>query len=323
MENYLLSNKFIESIKDNLSDDQTVASYLMKVLPIGREAVYRRIRGEIPFTFPEIATIANNLNISIDNIVNVWDTSKLYFEFNILDKESPLQNYIVLLERQILLLDKIKSLSDVSLTAAFNSIPYSFFLEYELISSFQLYKYVFHMQKTDRTKAFSDFKISKEIKFLQKKCSDSSKEFENSRYIIDKRMFTYLVEDIAQFYEMKLITTEEKEGLKNEIITLLKNIETVAVNGKNTVSGKSVDLYLSNIHFDTSYALYESDGYEIAHFRLFSINSIRTNNKVICERQKDWLETLIQSSTRITTSNAIFRKKYLKLQHDMVAKILK
>lgn len=318
MENNSLSHQFVESIKINLPDDQTIASYLMKTLTVGKEAVYRRIRGEIPFNFPEIVTIANDLDISIDNIINIRNPNKMFFEVNVLDKKSPLQNYMILLERQIRMLEKIKSLEQVSLTAAFNSIPYSFFLEYDLISSFQLYKYIFHIHNLAEVKSFSDFKLPKEIKELQVRCCNLSKQLDACRYIIDKRLFTYLSEDITLFYQMKLITKEEKEALKDEIINLLKSIETLAVTGKNAVSGKPVEFYVSNVHFDTSYALYESNGYQMAHFRLFSINSIRSNNQFICKRQKDWLETLIQSSTQITSSNAIFRKKYFKSQHDMV-----
>ena len=65
------STQLIEAIKKAMPNEQPVASYLINLLPLGREAVYRRVRGEISFSLTEIALIANDLNISIDNILSL------------------------------------------------------------------------------------------------------------------------------------------------------------------------------------------------------------------------------------------------------------
>lgn len=317
------TDELIKAIKRELTDNQPVASYLIDILPIGREAVYRRIRGEIPFTMPEIMIIANELNISIDSIINNWNIDKVSFDLNMIDDTSPLNNYIKLLERQILMLERLKLSSQVSLKAAFNSIPYSFFLNYDSISKFQLYKYIFHVQKTQSILPFEKFEISDEITSMQIKCRNSLKRLHKFQYILDQRLFIYLAEDVAHFYKMKLITTNEKSILKKEIISLINDLETISITGLSNETGRPVEIFLSNIHFDSSYIFYESEEFEIAHFRLFTINGIRSDNSRICEKQKRWLESLRQSSTCITLSNAVFRKKYFKDQEALINKILK
>ena len=49
----LLNNNLIEALKMKIPDGANLANELMDVLYIGKEAVYRRLRGEVPFTLAE------------------------------------------------------------------------------------------------------------------------------------------------------------------------------------------------------------------------------------------------------------------------------
>ena len=104
---------------------------------------------------------------------------------------------------------------------------------------------------------------------------------------------------------------------------MLSDLEEISITGISKMTGKQIEIFLSHVHFDSSYIYYESEDMEIAHFRLFTINGIRSNNNKICEKQKRWLESLRQSSTCITLSNALFRKQFFREQHKDINKILK
>ena len=47
---------------------QELADMLMDTLYIGKEAVYRRLRGEVPFTLQESALISRKLGISLTKL---------------------------------------------------------------------------------------------------------------------------------------------------------------------------------------------------------------------------------------------------------------
>lgn len=49
----VLNNNLIEALKMKIPDGVNLANELMDVLYIGKEAVYRRLRGEVPFTLAE------------------------------------------------------------------------------------------------------------------------------------------------------------------------------------------------------------------------------------------------------------------------------
>ena len=59
----------IEAMKDKLPVKGKLADMLMDTLYIGKEAVYRRLRGEVPFTFKEAALVSRKLGISLDTII--------------------------------------------------------------------------------------------------------------------------------------------------------------------------------------------------------------------------------------------------------------
>lgn len=67
MKNYIV-NELIAAMKERIPRGINLANYLTDALCMcmGKEAVYRRLRGEVAFTFDEIAMISCKLGISID-----------------------------------------------------------------------------------------------------------------------------------------------------------------------------------------------------------------------------------------------------------------
>ena len=66
--NYIVK-ELINQMKERIPPGHNLANYLTDTLYMGKEAVYRRLRGEVAFTFDEIAVISHNLGISIDQII--------------------------------------------------------------------------------------------------------------------------------------------------------------------------------------------------------------------------------------------------------------
>ena len=57
---------------------------------MGKEAIYRRLRGEVPFTFQEAAVISKELGISLDRIAGVSFSNNAMFDINVVDHGEPL-----------------------------------------------------------------------------------------------------------------------------------------------------------------------------------------------------------------------------------------
>ena len=70
METFRLNTMLIKAVKKQVPVDTNLAIMLMDFLCLGKEATYRRLRGEVPFTFAEAATISQKFGISLDELIN-------------------------------------------------------------------------------------------------------------------------------------------------------------------------------------------------------------------------------------------------------------
>ena len=100
--------ELINEMKDRMPQDQSLASYLINTLCIGKEAAYRRLRGEVAFTLDEIAIISCNLGISIDQIIGNHLANRVTFNMNLLHKSDLLESYHEIIEHYHQLLYLIK-----------------------------------------------------------------------------------------------------------------------------------------------------------------------------------------------------------------------
>ena len=66
-----LNTSLIEAVKEKLPLKENLANLLIDTLYIGKEAIYRRLRGEVPFTLEEAALISRKLGVSLDNVIGV------------------------------------------------------------------------------------------------------------------------------------------------------------------------------------------------------------------------------------------------------------
>ena len=94
----------IEAMKEKLPLKGQLADMLMDTLYIGKEAVYRRLRGEVPFTLQESALISRKLGISLDKIIGLSFKSNAMFNINIVDYDDPFESYYNILEKYVSLM---------------------------------------------------------------------------------------------------------------------------------------------------------------------------------------------------------------------------
>ena len=80
-----LNTNLIEAAKEKFPAKGQLANILMDTLYMGKEAIYRRLRGEVPFTFQEAAIISKELGISLDRIAGVSFSNNAMFDINVVD----------------------------------------------------------------------------------------------------------------------------------------------------------------------------------------------------------------------------------------------
>ena len=97
---------------------------------MGKEAVYRRLRGEVAFTFDEIAMISCKLGISIDQIIGNHQSNRVTFDLNLLHSPDPLESYYEIIERYLRIFNYVKDDISTKIYTASNVIPFTLYSSY-------------------------------------------------------------------------------------------------------------------------------------------------------------------------------------------------
>ena len=81
---------------------------------MGKEAIYRRLRGEVAFTFEEVSLISQHLGISLDKIVGRRMLNDTMFDLNLLHTGDPIESYYEILVRYAKLFDLLRELGPMT-----------------------------------------------------------------------------------------------------------------------------------------------------------------------------------------------------------------
>lgn len=313
----VLNTNLIKVMKQKIPDGANLANTLMDILYIGKEAVYRRLRGEVPFTLNEASIISKKLGVSLDQIVGISYTNNAMFDLNLLQSSDPIKTYCAILCHYLDLFQALRDDPTSELSTASNMIPQTFYLKYDCLSKFRLFKWMYQNEKVDCVKYFSDLVLSAELKQAQKDFVESTQYIQSTNYIWDSMMFFHLVNDIKYFASVHLITDEEVIKLQDELLRLLDELEVIASKGKFE-TGKDVRIYISNINFEATYSFVENSNMQLSLIRIFSINSITSSDKEMCRNMKEWVQSLRKFSTMISESGEMQRIQFFKKQREIV-----
>ncbi len=317
---YNLNEQVVSVIKSSMSPGSNMINELMDLLPIGREAIYRRLRGEVPFTFEEIAKVSLKMGFSLDALVGVKEHERAVFDLNMLDIDNLIDDYCRRINEFVDFFRKIRIQKNVRARFAFSTLPYSFYLPFHNLARFGLYRWYYQVNKSQSSIPLSEIVMSDKALEAQKNFIVESRSIERALFILDREIFNSIIKDINYFFRLNLITVEELGLLKSELLELINELETLAISGTYK-TGTKVALYLSNIDLEASYSHFESDNVGLSHLRVLAINGLSSQNPKISKIQKEWIDSLKRCSTLITQSGEVDRFAFFRKQRIAVSTI--
>lgn len=252
-----LNTSLIEAVKEKLPLKENLANLLIDTLYIGKEAIYRRLRGEVPFTLEEAALISRKLGVSLDNVIGVCFSSNAVFDLNVVDHEDPFETYYSLLKKYVNVLHALQNDPSSSMGTSSNIIPQTLSLKHKSLSKFRLFKWMYQ-NKHIQCKHFDKVEVPQKIYDIQNDFVSATGHIHSVDYIWDSMIFHHLINDIQYFAGIHLITEEDKHQIKEELLQLTDELEDLASKGK-TEAGNSVHIYVSHINFEATYSYLEAD----------------------------------------------------------------
>jgi hypothetical protein len=293
--------------------------YLMELLGLSRESIYRRMRKEIPFSIEEITKLSLTLGFSIDEIIEGCKKERMFFDLQIPTNFS--DTYIWLFQTYNAYVQILQNVKNSTVLMSLNHLPPLFAGFHDNLFKFFYYKWLTENMEDISRYFFSELVIPPELAVLRKKLFSSLKDMGSVTIIFSPHIYLSTIKDIQYFYRRKLLTDEDLALLNKDILDLVDLTEKVAQTGIFN-SNIHIDFYLSqlHIHSDTMYLQY-GDVKE-THYWIYTANPMIVRNSEICGMQKKWFQSLKKQSTFITQSNEILQTEFFDMQREYVKKFL-
>lgn len=127
-------------------------------LYIGKEAIYRRLRGEVPFTLAEAAVISRKLGISLDKMIGVSFSNNAVFDLNVVHHTNTFETYHDILTKYVDAFDNIREDPTTEMATSSNILPQALYLKHDVLSKFRLFKWMYQNENI-KCKHFDELEI--------------------------------------------------------------------------------------------------------------------------------------------------------------------
>lgn len=317
MKYQLLFDNFMDAVQAAAPKNKKPARVLAEILNISIEAVYRRLRLEVPFSFAEIAAVSKHLGFSVDNIIYTDSGLDKPLHISYMDCEDPVICEYGLLERFINYLKEINKSNDSEVFYCMNTIPLTIYLKSEIVTRFFLFKWRYMFENNENKVFLKDIIIPEKLKRLHQKLMEENCKVNRISYIMDSKVVNSIATDIRFFSAINRITSENVKELKGELLNLIDYTEEMI--GRNSWRDHSkLEFYISPMDLSNTYVYCKGKKSELSLYRTFIINAIYTHDRKTCERTRKWIQSIRQSSTQISGSGEQHRIIYFNRQREIV-----
>lgn len=311
----LLVEKILENIPNNIKP----VEYLMEILDMSRNAVYRRLRYEKSFTFHEVMRLSSAMGFSLDDIALVQEgrSGQNLFPKHV-TKMTAEDSITSLFEHFTMLLKNFVDTNSSQFIITANRLHFLSINDEEPLFRFLYYQLMYQLREIPVNCTLSQIKIPESVHILSKEFHKLFISISHKEYLIDSNLYLNIVKDIQYFYQRKLISEDELLSIKEDLHTAIVHTQAYMQMGVNDLPLKKSKFYLSGMEVtsNTVYSIYE--GNEESDFWLYSANPIHTTNKRICHLHKVWIDSLMRSSTLISGVNENVLFEYIAKQLSFV-----
>jgi hypothetical protein len=294
---------------------------LTKILSLGKESAYRRLRGDIVFTFAEACVLTKHLQFSLDGIIDSKEIGK-ESSFKLDLRADDVINYMQKKNEQISgYYNLFSSISDLVIESVCPTIPHVFLSMYETLSKMIMFKLSFHFEQGICFERFEDlsipYKLMDEQTDLARKTAFSHKNV----LIISRNILSSFITEVNYFNHIGIISSEEKEKMKEELHNMMKMLENLSIKGE-TEDGMRSWIYISNVDLSFNYSYAKGKNFEQAYMDgIYMMDTIVSSDPFICKMHKKWIDSLKKYSTLISVSGQKERIEFFDYQKSVIDKM--
>ena len=314
------NQKLIDLIDECMPAKSDQLDLLMNVTSLGREAAYRRLRGDVPFSFTEACMISQKIGRSLNEIVEADSKNNVTYYLATPEAESVDDYYYYynrMIEEHEGFINQFSGMPNIKVISACNMVPHTKLFPFKYLSRFRAFQWKYQMEQGPIVGSLSDIVIPPHLVKRQLDLVGKIDYLSNTSLVFSRNTFVSLINQIDYFHTLNFISLEEIAVMKEELHQLVHDMETLTMNGKTNADEK-VWVYLSNIDFESNYTYIQGEDFEFAYVDIFQLNSVITSDPIACKMQREWIESLRKYSTLISACGEKDRIAYFNKQHEHI-----
>jgi len=317
MEHNMWYEAFMKIVMNKYPKKTQLVQVLMELLSLEREAVYRRLRNEVPFTLHEVITLSTAWNISLDEIMGV-NIGAITFQMRTVNYLSPSEEDVDFLRFVIQSIAYLKHFPTTEFMDICNKLPRQLLAGYSELNKFCLFKWMYQYSNDNETIPYSKIRLSKEKLKITEEYHRAIKLVPNTNFIFDPKIFYYLIKDIQYFCSIYLISEEEKELIKKDILSLLDYLQEVANLGCYPETQNKVNLYISQLKIPIGYTYTATPEVNICYVHVFGKYEIFSYHSAMVANFMSWMQLKKKTSTQISEVDIKSRIEFFSEQRQLV-----
>ncbi len=311
--------RLFEIIKSKISEQFRLADVIEDLLGISLDSAYRRIRGEKELTLSELQKICTHFSLSMDEILNYQSNRGALFQYAAVDLTNQ-ESYINYIKRLSDSLSGLRSAPEKELFFTAQDIPFYHFLKYPDLLFFKLYAWHDTISKTHISYGNFCEKLDREVIIPMYEqmansylCIPSKEIWTNQTIDTILRLLDYYIE-IGAFATKDMVLL-----LLNQLLQLLETINKYAEEGYKGGERKTpYTMYICSVDLENNFMLARRGDQLICNIKLFTVNSIATDNKSLCDETEKWVNDLISKSILISGTSVKERFRFFQTTKNKI-----
>ena len=311
---------FIEALYKKFPQKTRLAQALMDLLFIEREAVYRRLRKDVPFTVYEMAKISAAWNISLDEIIHAG-SGNVSFTMKPVNYVDPSEKEMHELQKRIQRLEHIETVLHSECMEVCNKLPRSLISGFLPLYQFKIFRWAYEYGNLTENLHYSQITYPEYFASEMERYTQIIKQVTDMTYVWDHRMFDYVVNDVQYFHSILLISDEDKNLLKKTLLAMLDYLQEVATKGAFPETGNKVTICISKLNMDTNYSYFYTDNLKMCRIHAFEKYDIFSFNEEMVNNFRNWMQLKKRISTQISEVDEKSRIEFFMKQRQLVERL--
>ena len=309
-----VQDQFLEILLQKFPKKTTAVETIAELLSIGKDAVYRRLRGDSMLTPEELKILAVQYRISLDEIL-FEQSDKVFFSFS--SFSSPIDHFDTYLKELLNTLNQSKDLPGLHVIYTTAEIPMFYYGLFPELMCFKLYtwgKSVWKLPFLENEKFSLDIFSANTIKLIEK-MNRIFMNIKSTEFLLNNGDF--------EKEEDALMLCDTLTELTDHVSMMAKNGKKIIPNTDTELSKVPFELYHNELVFTNNTILLKSDVGNAVFSTFDSPNFLTTSDKRVVNHMDEWVQGIQYKSEYISIVSEKNRNQFfnhLRRKIDLVKK---